>query len=201
MKTDELQIVSSPKETEIILDKIELIALYTGMSRRDASSMRLLAEEMLSAVKDITEIYRGSLWMDTGDDAFVLHMKVAKPLDKAERDKLISLSKTGDITPPRGLFSRLGATLGKLLLVDSSEVDSRFLIDYACLSEGAYSVSLMYNMYPYQPTAGDDVSAKPAEKEDELAGIEKSIIDAIVDDIVVTMHNNYVEITALKKLK
>lgn len=107
MKTDELPITQSGGALGDILDKIELIALYTGMKRREATSMRLLAEELLIATRDVMAAYQGRLWVETSDKAFTLHL---------------------------------------------------------------------------------------------LAGIEKSIIDAIVDDIVVSMPRGQVEIVAVKNL-
>lgn len=208
MKTDEIGISQDPKVISDALDKIELIALYTGMSRRDATSMRLLAEEMVSATKDVLTAYDGLIWMETSKDDFKLFLSVAKPTDKASRDKLIALSKTGEAAAPKGLFARLGAAIEKMLLLDDGEIDNTMFMDYALYAGDPYGADMMstYHYMPYEHMrmAKTPVTASApahAAKKDELEGIEKSIIDSIVDDIYVTPKNGTVEIVAVKKLK
>lgn len=203
MKTDELVIPQSNEALGDILDKIELIALYTGMKRRDATSMRLLAEELLAATKDVTYTYQGRLWMETSDKAFSLHLRMDRPTRKADREKLISLSATGNVTPPKGLFSRLGAAMSKLLLVDDDDdMPDVFFSEYALFPDSA-SMGGPIGFYHYIPMHdGVDKTLRYEEQkpQDELSGIEKNIIDAIVDDVMVRMDNGHVEIIAVKNL-
>lgn len=201
MKTDELAISPSGAALDVMLDKIELIALYTGMKRREATSMRLLAEELLTATRDLTKHYQSRLWMETTDKTFSLHMLMDKPVYKSERDKLVALSKTGSVTPPKGLFSRLGAAMSRLLLLDENDdmVDVIFS-DYALYPDSA-SMGGPICCYHYIPVRTADVTRRAEEQpRDELAGIEKNIIDAIVDDIMVRMSGGSVEIVAVKNL-
>ncbi len=201
MKTDLLPITQTPEKIADALDKIELIALYTGMPRRDATSMRLLAEELLSATKDILAAYEGRLWMETSETQFTLHMSVARPANKADRETLIALSKNGEITPPKGLFSRLGSAMSKFLTLDDDELYSDTFADYAMFAgviHGEQTIP-MYT-YHYIPRA-EPKSNEPNKPIDELSGIEKSIIDAIVDDIQVTVKSGNIEIIAIKNLK
>ena len=198
MKTDELVISQEPEKLGVILDKIELIALYTGMSRRDASSMRLLAEELLTATKDIMEAYDGRLWMETSEDEFTLHLRAAKPASKKERDELVALSTTGEVAAPKGLFSKLSAALSKLMTMDDDVMDGIVFPDYSLFGDSLGMGGPVYS-YRYLPLSVG--SAQQPKDSDEYAGIEKSIIDAIVDDILVMMPSGFVEIEAIKKLK
>ena len=201
MKTDELVITENPATVEDALDKIELISLYTGMEHKDASRMRLLAEEMMSAIKGILSVYDGYLWMETSGKQFSLHLKITRPLSKSDRDKLITLSKNGKVTPQKGLFSRLGAAMEKLLIADESQIDAGILTDYAMFSDGFTGISPM-QMYTYHYIS--DSKAPYADKEDqtkdELEGIEKNIISSIVDDLMVTVYGGTVELIAIKKM-
>lgn len=200
MKTDELWVTQEPEMIADALDKIEWIALYTGMTRRDASSMRLLAEELLSATKDILAAYEGRLWMETSDEQFALHVIVRRPTGKADREKLIALSKNGTVTPPKGMFARLSAAMEKLLLLDDDELGTGILTDYAMYAGGMHGDPSIA-VYTYHYLTPEDRAPKAAEAPaDELSGIEKSIIDAIVDDIRVTARSGNVEITAIKNL-
>ena len=199
MKTDELTITQSPEVMGKVLDKIELIALYTGMARRKASNMRLMAEEMLSATKSIMEAYEGCLWMETSEENFSLHVRVEKPRGKAKREKLIALSKSGKATPTKGLFGRLSAALNELMLVDDENAPIVFS------NHAMYTGGIVYPgaicIYHYLPPVNSSTDTKEEKVEDELAGIEKNIIDAIVNDITVTVNGDSIEITAVKNLK
>lgn len=196
MKTDELKITQSPQEMENTLDKIELIALYTGMSRKEATSMRLLAEELLTATRSILLVAEGCLWMETDEERFTLHLRVTRPEHTAERKKLVALSKSGKATPPKGLFTRLGAALQDILLSNENTDMMVLFTSYSMYSSPMFQMGDMY-AYHYLPPQN-----QPEDKpKDELAGIEKSIIDAIVDDILVSVGLNYVEITAIKNLQ
>ncbi len=201
MITDELKIAQAPERLADTLDKIELIALYTGMPFKDASGMRLLAEELISATKNILDAYEGRLWMETSEERFTLHMRVAKPASKASREKLIALSAKGESTPPKGLFARLGAAMEKLLLLDEDELSTTAFSDYAMFAGGMNGVHdipmYTYHYFPREET----VSRANVKQADELDGIEKNIINAIVDDIQVTVRSGNVEIIAIKNLK
>lgn len=200
MKTDELIISQDPQAISDALDKIELIALYTGMSRKEATSMRLLAEELLSATKSILDAYQGRLWMETTNEEFALHLSVMKPNSKAEREQLIALSKTGAVTPPSGLFSRLGAALSNFFSVDDDGLSADMFTHYTMFADMMRMEGAGYT-YHYLPTPDEFPQKELAKPVDELAGIEKSIIETIVDDILVTVKSDNVEIIAIKKLK
>lgn len=200
MKTDELRISQSPQQIADALDKIELIALYSGMPRREATSMRLLAEEMLAATRNILDAFEGRLWMDTDNEAFSVHLCIAKPSSKEDREKLIKLSKDGEVKPPKGMFARLGSAIEKFLLMDENGEESQVFADYAMFAGDMNGLGMTYS-YHYLPMFDPAIKKQPAKQLDELAGIEKSIIDAIVDDIYVTVPGGNVEIVAVKNLK
>lgn len=197
MKTDELEISGAARPVAEVLDKTELIARYAGMTGEGAASMRLMAEELLSATRRIIDNYESCLWMETGEKTFELHMRITKPTDREDREKLIALSKAGKATPQKGLFSRLGAAVEDTLL-DAAQAEGSEYRDYIMLPGTVEGASLVYT-YRYLPQkAGCFV--KPEAAVDELAGVEKTIIDSIVDDILVYSRSGSVEIAAIKKL-
>lgn len=204
MKTDKLEFTQSPKTMEDALDKIELIALYAGMSRIESSSMRLLAEEMMSAIKGILDAFDGKFWMETQKGEFSLHFSIERPLHAEDRKKLIALSKSGKATPPKGLFSRLGAALERLMLADDAQIDASILTDYAMFTDGYNAMNnnpLQLYTYHYMPDPSAPKQQMHEVPKDELEGIEKKIIDAIVDDVTVVVETNTIEIVAIKKDK
>ena len=167
MKTDELEIAGSPEARADALDKIELIALYAGMARRQASNMRLLAEELLTATKGIIDNYNGRLWMELDPETFTIHLCVDKPTDKAERDELASLSRDGKTSAPKGLFSRLSAAVEDMLL-DMAQAEADAYKAGLILTSIPDVPGSMY-IYRFTPTRPSGAQA-PA---DELAGIAK----------------------------
>ena len=203
MKTDMIQITKAPEDVLNTLDRIEWIARYAGMTQKQAANMRLIGEELISATKNILDVFEGQLWMETDDKTFALHLRAKKPAYTEDRKKLIALSKAGKATPPKGLFARLGAVLEQCLLPESGDSDADMLAsyavfsDYTLFSEGIHGVGPIYTCHYLPVYTKKEQREKP---KDALEGIEKSIIDAFVDDMLVTLQNGCVEITAVKNL-
>lgn len=200
MKTDELLITQQPEDMRDLLNKVELIALYTGMDHREATSMTLLAEEMILALRQIINTFEGTFWMETSEDAFSLHLFIDAYADRESKKKLIALSSTGKNAKPKGFFGYVNAGL-EALLTDDPEMAGYYAFgDPSSIMEGGMHAHWIYTYADYQNTVRQSTT-RATDEDDDLKDIEKTIIDALADDLSVSVRSGKIEVTATKKLK
>ena len=64
MKTDEITVNSRGARMETALAQAEKVAVYKGLARKDALSLRLLTEEMLGLMRTLTGESEGVFWIE-----------------------------------------------------------------------------------------------------------------------------------------
>ncbi len=181
-----------------ILDKVEALALYAGMSRRDSSNMCLLAEEMITSVSHIMDVSESRLWMETAADKFEIHLQIDALVTEENKKKFLEISKSGKNTKPRGFLARMGMALDNLFFSEDAALAADGMEMLGCETSyaGAFGGGYRFSYRSYM----SEVESKKPEERDELEGIEKTIIESIADDITVTARSHSVEINAYKKL-
>ncbi|HOX65527.1 MAG TPA: hypothetical protein PLB79_06910, partial [Thermotogota bacterium] len=107
MKSDIFQLDGSALLTEQALDKVEKLAIYFGFDDKDVAFSRLLAEEGINALESLLGINKGSLWVETTDKDFEVHLKANAQLSTDQREELIDLSKAKRNTPKKGILGRI----------------------------------------------------------------------------------------------
>ncbi len=199
MQTDKLTISKDRQQIKEALDKVELIAQYAGMDRRESANMCLLAEELILSVQNILDQYEGKLWVSTDERRFEIHIQIEAYTDTADKEKFLAISKTGENTKPKGFLGRISMALDNIFSADSDYGLSYSMDMLGCDLDymGAHPNGYYFTYRNYK----DEMAARPAEQKDELEGIEKAIIESIADDITVTVRSNSVHITGVKLLE
>ena len=59
MKSDVISVSSMKDQTDAVMEQAEKVAVYQGLSTKNALHLRLLAEEMMSMMRAITGDVRG----------------------------------------------------------------------------------------------------------------------------------------------
>ena len=197
MKTDRMTV--RHETFEKLLNKVDLFAQYCGMNRRESGNMCLLAEEMIASVRNILDTIDGSLWMETDEGKLSIHLAMDTYVSETERGKLIGLSKAGKNSPPRGFLARVGMVLDNFFLADNGcdllYPDSTMI---GCVGlNGEFASN--YQVYSYQQFK-KETAEQDEQKTDDYEGIERSIIEALADDITVTVKSHAIELVASKTL-
>lgn len=196
MQTDKLTITKDRGQIKAALDKVELIAQYAGMNRRESANMCLLAEELILSVQNILDQYEGELWVDTNKERFEIHIKADVYADSEDKEKLLAISKTGENTKPKGFLGRISLALDNIFSANG-DAGTIYGMDMIGCDPG-FSVANPSAYYFSYARYKDEMAAAPAKLQDELEGIEKAIIESIADDITVTVRSNSVHIVAIK---
>lgn len=201
MKSDIMYIDGNPDSTEKALDYIEKLAGFFGFDNKDAAFARLLAEEGISAFSSIIGINKGSLWVETKDKDFEIHLKGNAALKHEERDNIISLSKNKKNTPKKGIIGKI-ANLIDFIASDAIAGEDPFMIYNMYPEVGSYYMDMVCpDMVSWSMMEQQKNENKEKKEEDELAGIERSIIEKFADDIIVTIVLKNIELIIKKTLK
>ena len=200
MKTDEITVDSRGARMETALAQAEKVAVYKGLARKDALSLRLLTEEMLGLMRALTGESEGVFWIEDEDGEYRLHLRVRTRLNADERAQLLSVSSTGKNESAKGRMGRLRDFFDWGSDADLAAYNGPLLMPEMYETTSSPSLDWEWSMVRYEDALNRRMAAAdPAAKEawDEL---EKSVVTHVADDIRVSIRNGNVEMVILKKM-
>ena len=200
MKTDEITVDSRGARMETALAQAEKVAVYKGLARKDALSLRLLTEEMLGLMRALTGESEGVFWIEDEDGEYQLHLRVRTRLNADERAQLLSVSSTGKNESAKGLMGRLRDFFDWGSDADLAAYNGPLLMPEMYETTSSPSLDWEWSMVRYEDALNRRMAAAdPAAKEawDEL---EKSVVTHVADDIRVSIRNGNVEMVIIKKM-
>ena len=200
MKTDEITVDSRGARMETALAQAEKVAVYKGLARKEALSLRLLTEEMLGLMRALTGENEGVFWIEDEDGEYRLHLRVRTRLNADERAQLLSVSSTGKNESAKGLMGRLRDFFDWGSDADLAAYNGPLLMPEMYETTSSPSLDWEWSMVRYEDALNRRMAAAdPAAKEawDEL---EKSVVTHVADDIRVSIRNGNVEMVILKKM-
>lgn len=198
MKSDTYILSGDVATIEKALNGAEEIAALR-LSEKDRRTLRLLCEEIIASVSNTLDKYNGEFWVESEGRAFEIHLRARADIARDAKASLIDMATTKTNTAPKGILGKLGLMVDNLLSAD--DIDPALM---ATIPLGMHG-NLMTMADPMGPaltwTMNNYLKATADEKKDDLEGIEKSIIERIADDVVVTARSNRVDIIVQKNFK
>ena len=193
MKTDVIIISNHGNNMEAILGQVDALAAGKALSPKNATHLRLLAEETMAMVRAITGDVNGEFWIEERDDVYELHLKVETLTDARKREQLLSASTTGRNEATRGFMGKIRAFFQPT--EDAPMFTSGFV----------GGVPRMYGNYEWcmqdyreQLRQYRKQNAKGSQEAwDEL---EKSVVSHVADDVKVSILGRTVEMTIAKAM-
>ena len=204
MKTDVVNVKNSGEGFDTALQAASFAALYRGLDKKNSIRLRLLAEEMLGMIRQITGETEADFWVESEGMSFELHLITHPSVTGKMRKELLGASTSGKNEAAAGVMGKIRDVIDRALEEDENMV----MPDY--YTDGLYMPSEMELVDPmmHSATIGmlnwsmrsymnavEEKNPNSAEW-DEL---EKSIVANIADDIKIAIAGNKVEMTAYKK--
>ena len=180
----------SPQNIAPALELVERTVTYIGYPREFGERMRLLAEELIGAIRFVLEETSATLWVNTDQTNMEIHLRLEGLLSDAARRKLVDISKCRCNEPPKGLFSRIGAFFSDAFMTDAAEYVPLFIDGGEGM--GSYAMPLSLLTEEWEPQK----SAEPA----ELRDVEANLLRGLADDVTVCARPSQAELTVIKKL-
>ena len=208
MKTEKIKIYRNGEGMQEALNLTEKFAAYMELEGRNKFHLRLLAEEMFSMVRAITEDFSADFWLEEETGTCRLHLEAKSDLDYSKRRELLSVSTRGKNIAQRGIMEKVREIIeaGLYSMEESFSLQAQFgmaMFNYGSvgiidtgMSDAVYS----WSMQKYRDNVNSARSGDPAASEawDEL---EKSIIANVADDVIVGVRKDGVELIVEKEIK
>lgn len=203
MKSDVINVTNTGSGISAAMEQAAAAASYRGLSEKETLRLRLLAEEMLGMLREITGETEGQFWVESEGERFMLHLAAHPIITAPMRQELMSVSSTGKNAAAVGVMGKLRDIFERAF--DSSGIDST---DYylqgmllsstvdsldAAADTGALSWSL--NKLKDQADKDKASSEEAMEVWDEL---EKSIVANLADEVSISIRGRQVEMTVYK---
>ena len=193
MKSQEIKLTNDLSCAVEALQMVESTSARAGLDREQTNILRLLTEEMISMTTDILKSCRGSLWLECQGGDCALHLNAAAPMEEGAKAAFIAASREKINTPVKGLKNRISALFAGLLIYQDYP-------DYymsVCSSFGGGAP--LYNAAPRWSLAEYERARAGGERSAELEGVEKSILLGFADDVIVSVRDNWVDLTVKKR--
>lgn len=208
MKSDVVKVKNSGEGMEAALQTASASAEYRKLSKKDAIHLRLLAEEMMGMVRQITGVTEAKFWVESEDKSFELHLMVHPLVTGKMRKDLLEASTSGKNEAARGFMGKIRDIIDRALsaedISDQSDYYTMGLMvpaDMVMMDPMAYTATanmVSWSMRNYR-TAVEQESHSEAQAKEEWDELEKSIVANIADEVKIAIKGNEVEMIVYKE--
>lgn len=174
MKSDMIKIDSNGTGYDLSALQAKKVAAYIELNKRDAMSLQLLTEEILSMANSITGEMNACFWIETNGHHVDIHLTTETVMSKEKRALLISSSTNKKNSAANSFLSKLRDKFEEAM---ASDVD----VDYNDLPSEI--LSDLPSDYTFDPV---------------WDGYERSILKLVADNISISIRGKQVEMIVSK---
>ena len=191
MRSEVIKISRDEDNLNKILSETQRTAEYAGLSAKQSIKTRLIAEEFVGMLKELSHNFEGEFWIERENlsFSFISQIHINEVMDMQTKRRFIETS-TNKKNTVKGIMGKIRDVVENLLYPENAMYSTSF-ISYQL--ETAVLLNDQWTLNRYK-----DVERNNAEPWDEL---EKSIIANIADDVIVSVKGNNVEIVIMKNFK
>jgi len=182
MKSD---IYTNEHGIEHILAEAERIGQFCNLPPVASGKLRLLAEEMLGLTVRMFENLKYEFFIENEDRRFTLNLSAKTIVKLNQKDKLLSLSASGENKAAKGIFGKISGIFESLIM-EENENDQIHVPIYDSMGLMTY-----FTLSSYQ----EERPKKPADE--EWDGLEKSIIATLAKEMIIGVKSGKVEMIAV----
>ena len=197
MKSQEIRLTNNLSCAVEALQMVETASAEAGLDREKTNVLRLLTEEMISMTTDILKTCQGKLWLEYEHGDCALHLNAMAPMEGEAKAAFVAASKEKINAPIKGLKNKISALFAGLLIYQEFP-DYYQAVSGSFLSGASSGMSPFRSSSPVWSLSEYEKGRLPEEKFAELEGVEKSILLGFADDVVVSVKNNWVDLTVKK---
>ena len=200
MKTDVITVSSKGSQMETALRQVDKVSAYKGLTGKNALHLRLLAEEMMAMMRSITGETQGKFWIEDQDGVYELHLQAATRMTSTKREKLLSTATSGKNESARGFMGKLRDFFERGADEDIAAHTSPLLMPGLYEHSSTPTLDWEWSMTQYEKALAYGVDRKDEKALQAWDELEKSVVAHVADDVKVSIRNQQVEMTIIKKL-
>ena len=207
MRTDTIIVTNTGAGAHEAMEQAAAAAVFCGLSRKGALRLRLLTEEMLGMLREITGETEAKFWVESKEKKFELHLLARPLITEPMRKELLSVSSTGKNAAAVGVMGKLRDIIERAFDASETTDPSSYYMQGLLLSNTAdgldpmaYSANTNMVMWSMQKLKDSVAAAKEsnAEAMEEWDELEKSIIANLADEVSISIRGRDVEMTVFK---
>ena len=189
MQSDIIKISRSEDNLNKILSETQKTAEYARLTSKQSIKMRLIAEEFVGMMRELSQDFEGEFWIEREDlsFSFVAQIHINEVMDMQTKRKFIEVSSDKKNAAAKGIMGKIRDVVENLLYSENAMYSASF-ISYQL--ETAVLLNDQWTLNRYK-----DAERNKPETWDEL---EKSIIANLADDVIVSVKGKNVEIVIMK---
>lgn len=194
MENEKILVTAESEALRNALSGIDSDIRAMKLKKKDASHLRLLAEETLGMLKMMTGNFVALMWLDRTAGEVMLHLRAkAEEMDRDKKKELISIATSGRNEKAKGFMGRIGEIFDNTMMdaKDKPDIEKAFLELERSDAEGM----------DYDAEWSLDSYRESDEEEGVRDILEKSIVANIAENVVVGVKRDTVEMTISMKLK
>lgn len=196
VRSDIINVCASGEGVDEALFQAEAVAKYKGLSDKQALWLRLLSEEMMGMLRQLTGEVEARFFIEDEADEYRLHLITDTVMDREKRRKLMEASTDGTNIAAVGVMGKLRCLFERVFEPDEPGairfLDSGWMGTEEDLT-GLYNAYWSLNNY-----RAFMQEKKDAEEWDEL---ERSIVANLADEVRIGIKGGTVEMIIYKKMK
>ncbi|MCL2057320.1 MAG: hypothetical protein FWH02_08910 [Oscillospiraceae bacterium] len=170
---------------EAILSGVESVGSFCKLTPSDTRKLRLLAEEMLGLTVRLFDDLEYEFHIESKERSFTLNLRAETLVGSKQKEKMLSLSSSGENKSEKGILGKIGSIFASLL-IDCGDYERVYIPNYNTLGMTCY-----FSLSSYQSSIPKEI------KEEQWDGLEKSIIANLAKDIIIGVRNDKVEMVAI----
>ena len=189
MKSNVIKISRNDDHLSEVLFETQKTAEAADLNGKQSIKMRLIAEEFVGMLKELSQDFEGSFWIDYEGLSFSLiaQIKINEVMDMQTKRRFIDVSFDKKNAAAKGVMGKIRDVVENLLYPENAVYSAKFI---AYQLETAVLLNDQWTLNRYK-----EAERNNEEPWDEL---EKSIIANLADDVIVSVKSNKVEIAILK---
>ena len=197
MRSNICKIEKGTKDLAAILKESERVAEYNGFTHKQTLQLRLLCEEIDGMLPNIIDDFDGEMWIDFEDGICKITVSIRIPefnIDKKE--ELIGIAKNKKNAAAVGVVGKIRNAIENFFLDEETMKSMALSAGDAEFSNGYYEgvdYAYLWRLEEYRSTV------KKETQTDAWDELEKSVIAAASDDVIVGVKGKCAEIVIIKK--
>lgn len=189
MKSDVIKISKDNDNLNKVLLEMQKTAEYANLNAKQTIRTRLIAEEFVGMLKELSQDFDGDFWIEHENLSFtfVAQLYINEMMDMQTKRGFINISSDKKNAAAKGIMGKIRDIVENMLYPEHAMYSASFI---AYQLETAVLLNDQWTLNRYKDAQRDN-----AEPWDEL---EKSIIANLADDVIVSVKGNKVEIAIMK---
>lgn len=197
MKSNVCRIEKGNRDLAAILKESEKVAVYNELTHKQTLQLRLICEEIDGMLPNILGDFEGDFWIEYEDGVCKVMVSVEYSEFTAEKKKeLVSVAKNKKNAAAVGIVGKIRSVIENIFLDEeiarACNASSSVFQNCTGYCEGV-DYAYIWSLNQYRTTV------RPEEKPAEWDELEKSVIAAVADDVIVGVKGKKADVIVIKK--